>query len=606
MYKQPGPWKYWGYRPAPRPANTAAWARTDAIAQALDRALADPDRALRLAILQRMQREQVPVRVAALGQWLQDEHQPDRAAAILAALRNQPAVEIRKYLEPVIRDAGYTTRNRLAALALFVDGLAPSESLLTLAQALEDGPVLADVLRRLGRFPRLMAGAQLARHLKSTQAEVRAAAIEALGELRAEEGRAAVAPLLQDADLRVRRAAAGAAGKLGAQEAVEQLAKYATDADPALRLSSLDSLRLLRAPQVVPLAVAALGDRYLELKALECLAELGGPEQATAVAELAKRNPSADVPPAAVRILTAWRDRKELPPTQRDALDRAVAEIHGAGGIVVRWEAQGPDNAAKRIVIATGTEARVMLAKDGVWAAATYVAVAEPAEVEFLASSTGSLRVLLNGKQIHRRDQPRSFQIDSDRFAGQLVKGVNRLVVETGPGKAGVEFHLRFRRKSSSADHERLTQAALTRPGNPERGRKLMLNVEKSQCLKCHRLGEQGERIGPELTGIGSRFARIYLIESVLQPSRTIAPSFGTLVLSLQNGKVLTGVKVAESETTLTLADNQGQKHTVAKADIETQQSSPISAMPEGLERRFTEEEFVDLIAFLMSQKETR
>ena len=110
-----------------------------------------------------------------------------------------------------------------------------------------------------------------------------------------------------------------------------------------------------------------------------------------------------------------------------------------------------------------------------------------------------------------------------------------------GPAGAASAFHLRFRRKSATAEHERLTQAALSRRGNPERGRKLFFDAAKSLCLKCHRLGDQGERIGPELTGVGGRFSRIYLVESILEPSRTIAPSFATLVLALKNGQVLTG-----------------------------------------------------------------
>src|SRR5262249_60498440 len=55
VYKKPGPWKYWGYRPAPRPANTVAWDRTSAIAAALDRALAATDPADRVVVLRRMQ-----------------------------------------------------------------------------------------------------------------------------------------------------------------------------------------------------------------------------------------------------------------------------------------------------------------------------------------------------------------------------------------------------------------------------------------------------------------------------------------------------------------------------------------------------------------------
>jgi putative heme-binding domain-containing protein len=141
------------------------------------------------------------------------------------------------------------------------------------------------------------------------------------------------------------------------------------------------------------------------------------------------------------------------------------------------------------------------------------------------------------------------------------------------------------------------------RPGNADRGKKLFFDVEKSQCLKCHRLGDTGERIGPELTGVGGRFSRIYILESILEPSRTIAPSFGTLVVSLKSGAVVSGVKVAENDTALTLADNQGVKRIVTKTDIDEQHASPISTMPEGLEQRFTETEFVDLVAFLVSQK---
>ena len=264
-----------------------------------------------------------------------------------------------------------------------------------------------------------------------------------------------------------------------------------------------------------------------------------------------------------------------------------------------------------RTAFATGTEARVRLApkdsaKEVLWLAYTDVIVPEPTPVEFLASSTAGLQVWLNGQSLYRRDQARTFQIDSDRFAGSLAKGANRLLVQVESSGAAVEFHLRFRRKSATAEHERLAQAVLTRAGNPERGRKLFSDADKSQCLKCHRLGSQGEDIGPELTGVGSRFSRIYVVESILEPSRTIAPGFGTLAIALKNGKVLTGVKVTETETTLTLADNQGQKHLLAKAEIEEQRASTVSSMPEGLEKRFTEAEFIDLIAFLMSQKEGR
>src|SRR5262249_38247810 len=154
-------------------------------------------------------------------------------------------------------------------------------------------------------------------------------------------------------------------------------------------------------------------------------------------------------------------------------------------------------------------------------------------------------------------------------------------VVATGAGNGDVEFHLRFRRRSSKAAHEKLTQAALNRAGNPERGRKVFLDGAKSQCVKCHQIGDQGERIGPELTSVGGRVPRIYRIESIPEPSRTIAPSFGTVAVALKNGKSLNGVIVASTDKTITLADNQGQKHTLARADIDEQTATSVSTMPE-------------------------
>ena len=90
------------------------------------------------------------------------------------------------------------------------------------------------------------------------------------------------------------------------------------------------------------------------------------------------------------------------------------------------------------------------------------------------------------------------------------------------------------------------------------------------------------------------------------EPGRTIAPSFEGLALTLKNGKILTGIRVEETGANLTLADNQGQKHVIAKADIDERMPTNQSVMPEGIEKRFSLEEFVDLIAFLVSQKEAR
>jgi putative heme-binding domain-containing protein len=127
--------------------------------------------------------------------------------------------------------------------------------------------------------------------------------------------------------------------------------------------------------------------------------------------------------------------------------------------------------------------------------------------------------------------------------------------------------------------------------------------VERSQCLKCHRVGDRGERIGPELSGLGGRFARVTIIESILEPSRSVAPGYESITLALADGRVLTGVRAGETDRTLTLADREGRRHEIAKADIEARTRQAQSTMPDGLEKRLTPEEFVDLVAYLAAQK---
>ncbi len=613
VYKKPGPWKYWGYRPGPHPANTERWERTDAILQTLEKVLSTGrDHEVRLAALRSMRREKVPIRPALLVAWFKEEKAPPYIVRdLLAALEEQSFADVGPTFEHTIRVREYGDPNRLKALELYAKHCEPA-ALLGLAKDLDEGPVLAEVLRRLPKFPKA-AGAELfVGRLDSWNAEVRAAALEALGQLQAPAGREPALRLLEDKDIRVRRAAAAAVGRLSARAAMETLLKFASDPDLELRRASLESLRLLKEPRAVPFAVAALSEGALEMTALDCLRELGGPAQTQALLEFVQHNRAVESSLAAVRALDEWSRRT---PKELAALEVAIAEVQGRTGIAACWHVipfeafekfsmpgTAPDPATRRTLLAGGAEARVAPgASDDPkmpWLVYADVLAPDALTVEFLASSQGPLEVWLNGKSLHQSPKTSKFQVDSQRFAGKLTKGMNRLVVRSD------DFHLRFRRKSAKADHEKLTLAALARTGNADRGRKIFLDKEKSWCLKCHRLGEAGERIGPELTGVGGRFSRIHVIESILDPSRTIAASFGAVAVSLKNGKVFSGVKVADAETTLTLADNQGVKHVLAKADIEEVLASVVSSMPEELEKRLSEDEFVDLIAFLMSQKE--
>jgi len=628
VHRKPGEWVYWGYRPAPRSANTEDWERTAAIEGALNRALETEDRATRLAILQRMLREKIPTEFKTLDRWLRDERQADRVAVLLDALREHDADEVRSLLESVVVDSRHAPESRQAAMTLFLAGLnrAGEARLLEVANQLADDEVLAVALANLGERRGLDATALLTRKLSSNIAVVRAAAIESLAARSHAAASSEIVKRLDDDDHQVRRAAAAAVGKFASRDAIPALLKLANDRDLTVRRAALDSLRLLKEPKVIPLAVAALQTADLQVVALQCLADLGGVEQLPAVVDVATRNPSPEVFLPAMKMIDGWLAKST---SETPALTRALPELHGATGTIARWNVTPPlttveadERVARSLsapaqplhkstsMIGTGAEARITLGggngAGSVWLAQSDILVPEETRVQFRGGSRGAWQVWLNGQPVHKQEQIGVLRPDGDQFDATLSSGLNRVLVRVEPSNGEAAFHLRFRRKSSTVEQERFTQAALSRIGNADRGRQLFLDATKSQCIKCHRLSEQGEKICPELSGIGLRFSKIHLVESILQPSRTIAAGFQTLSLVLSDGRVLTGIKIGETDAELTLADNQGKKVTLKKADIEEQQIQPTSTMPEGLEKKLTVNEFVDLIAFLAAQRETR
>ena len=618
VYKKPGRWVYWGYRPAPRPAHSVAWERTEAIEKALDKVLADPDRAVRLETLKRMRREKVPVRLESLQKWLAADFHAERVAALLDCLTDYPLNKARRAVIQVIARDEHTPENRLKALHQFASRLdAVNENLfLELVENLEDGPLLAEGMRALSKRPKLPSTSLLLKNTGSPEPLVRAAAMQALADLGRKEGADKVGTLLQDKDVRVRRAAAGAAGLLNVPAAGKQLLALVEEPDAGLRRACLESLRKLKVPGALPPAVRSLGDLESQMAALHYIEKFGNKDHADAIVAAAKANPTAEILPLVCQMLTKW-DHPDL--------KGKLADLQGATGRLVRWKATGPlpaKNASAIIqqwangkpteepaqtVFAGGLEGHVRIParqKGGiVWLAQTEVHLREQTNLQFLGTANGGLRVWIDGKSIYQRDQPRPYIADSERFEIALAAESHRLLVQiTGPQEMAV-FHLHFRSKSSSAEQEKLVQAALSRPGNMERGRKLFLDVAKSQCLKCHRLKDQGERIGPDLTGIGNRFGRIHIIESILQPSRWIAPGFETIRIELKNGKSVIGIKISETADSLTIGDQQGQKHVVPLSTIQSRRTVAVSTMPEGLERQLTQDEFIDLVGFLAGQK---
>jgi putative membrane-bound dehydrogenase-like protein len=122
--------------------------------------------------------------------------------------------------------------------------------------------------------------------------------------------------------------------------------------------------------------------------------------------------------------------------------------------------------------------------------------------------------------------------------------------------------------------------------------------VFKNQCSKCHIHGGEGNRIGPDLTGMAVH-PKEHLLADILDPSRSVEGNFRAYTVSTKSGRFLTGILAGESRTAIELFDAEGKKQTVLRDEIDELVATPKSLMPEGFEKQISRKDFTDLLEFL-------
>ena len=138
--------------------------------------------------------------------------------------------------------------------------------------------------------------------------------------------------------------------------------------------------------------------------------------------------------------------------------------------------------------------------------------------------------------------------------------------------------------------------------GDPRAGHKLFFDPQgKAQCVKCHSVGSEGGRIGPALDRIASRRAPEFIMESILQPSKEIAPEYEAVAVATKDGRVITGLRVNETNFSIQLHEENGRFHSFLKRDLEEVKVLKTSLMPENLAEVLTVKELHDLFAYLMT-----
>jgi quinoprotein glucose dehydrogenase len=139
--------------------------------------------------------------------------------------------------------------------------------------------------------------------------------------------------------------------------------------------------------------------------------------------------------------------------------------------------------------------------------------------------------------------------------------------------------------------------------GDAEKGRFLFHSNREIRCNACHTVGNLGGGfVGPDLTEVGKRANRDYLLESLIDPSSKIVKGFETLVIVTDDGKIFSGTFVADDGRTLVVAPAAGGKVEIAVDKIAERIQSPISSMPP-MANTFTPQQIADLVAYLESLK---
>lgn len=124
---------------------------------------------------------------------------------------------------------------------------------------------------------------------------------------------------------------------------------------------------------------------------------------------------------------------------------------------------------------------------------------------------------------------------------------------------------------------------------------------EKAKCSSCHRVGQRGGMIGPDLTTIGANRATVALLESTVFPSASIVRDYEPCKVLTVDGRLLTGIVIDQTADVVTLQQQTGEPLQIPRDEIEVIEASTVSLMPAGLEDALNEQELADVIAYLSS-----
>ena len=125
---------------------------------------------------------------------------------------------------------------------------------------------------------------------------------------------------------------------------------------------------------------------------------------------------------------------------------------------------------------------------------------------------------------------------------------------------------------------------------------------ESKGCLNCHRVGEHGSRVGPDLTNIGARRKRTSIERSIIDPNAEILAENRYIRVVTRDGSTITGRILNEDTFSIQLIDTKEKLLSLQKSDLREIEVLKNSAMP-SYRDKLSGNELSDLVGYLVSLK---
>ncbi|QEH38713.1 HEAT repeat protein [Aquisphaera giovannonii] len=418
--------------------------------------------------------------------------------------------------------------------------------------------------------------------------------------------RLATLPVTSQSPLPLLRRVANAAFRLGGPERARLLAAMAGRADlpEKIRLEALAMLgqwakpsgrdRVVGLWRPIPERPASEASDALLTGLAPLLSGGSGHVRAQAMRAVA----DLGIKDAAPRLVSLARDAKAADETRAEAM-KALESL----------DAPGQAEIARGLVTAGGPRARVE--------AVRILSRADPA-----AAKTAAGAILADGSTLERQGVLAILGEGHDPAGEEiLLAWLDRLDAGKVPAELQLDVLEAAGKRKTPKLAEKLKAYEAKKPkedplspyrealvgGDASRGREIFLSKAETTCLRCHKVALEGGHpfggeVGPDLSNVGGRQPRDYILESIVVPDRKIAEGFESVVLALSDGKIVTGVLRGEDAKSIRVITAEGQAVIVAKDDVEDRKRGP-SPMPADVVTKLTKQELRDLVEFLSGLK---